>query len=214
MTFEEMPLLLHRAGKIESNGLRGANVKKTLLFINGCIRENSRTEALCRRYLAGLTPEYQVEEVKTVQLDLPPLNGAALAQRDADLRQDHLDGQSYALARQFAAADRILIAAPYWDCLFPAALRLYLEHICVAGITFSYGEEGAMIKTCRADRMTYVTTCGGFLSKPSAVECLVREMGKLFSIADVRFYAAEGLDVFPEQVPAALSRILEKMQAE
>lgn len=189
-------------------------MKKKLLFVNGCIRKDSRTEALCRCYLGGMKAEYEIEEVKAAELDLKPLNGATLAQRDADLQLDRLDGEAYALARQFAAADRILIAAPYWDCLFPAALRLYLEHICVGGITFAYGENGEMVKTCRGERMTYVTTCGGFLPKPSAVECLVKELGKLFSIADVRFYAAEGLDAFPNQMPKTLSQVLEKMQTE
>ena len=44
----------------------------------------------------------------------------------------------FGLARQFAAADRIVIAAPYWDLSFPAALKQYVEQINVLGITFIY----------------------------------------------------------------------------
>ena len=36
-------------------------------------------------------------------------------------------------------------------------------------------------------------------------------MGKLFSIEDVRFYAAEGMGVFPEKEQEILRQTLDKM---
>ena len=59
--------------------------------------------------------------------------------------------------------------------------------------------------------MTYITTCGGFLPEHSAAEAYIRELGKLFSVGDVRFYAAEGLDVCPDKVPEILDRAFEGM---
>ena len=41
-------------------------------------------------------------------------------------------------ARQFAEADQIVIAAPFWDLSFPAILKAYMEQITVSGITFEY----------------------------------------------------------------------------
>ena len=184
---------------------------KRLLFVNACIRENSRTEELAGRYLEKLKGEYQIEELKLARLDIRAFDNAALSKRDSDIAQGRLDSACYNLAHQFAQADRIVIAAPYWDCLFPAVLRIYLEHVCVAGITFAYGENGSLIKLCRAETMTYITTCGGFLPEHSAVESYIRELGKLFSVGDVRFYAAEGLDVCPDKVPEILDRAFEGM---
>jgi FMN-dependent NADH-azoreductase len=184
---------------------------KELLFVNACIREQSRTEELSRQYLKTLENEFQIEEIKLTELDLKPLDAAALKQRDEDCSAWKLQSQKYCLAQQFAAADCIVIAAPYWDCLFPAILRIYLEQICVVGITFAYDENGTPVKTCLAERLVYITSCGGFLPEHAAVKSLVFEMGKLFSIEDVRFYAAEGLDVFPDKTQDILSETLHKM---
>ena len=188
---------------------------KKLLFVNACVRENSRTEELSRRYLAKMksgSQECQIEEIRLSEWALKPLDAAALKQRDADIGAGRLDKQKYRLAYQFAEADEVVIAAPYWDCLFPAILRLYLEQISVTGITFAYGENGTLVKKCRADRLTYITTCGGFLPEKSAVECLIHEMGRLFSMEDVQFYAAEGLDVFPDRVQDILNKTLDAMK--
>ena len=188
---------------------------KKLLFVNACIRENSRTEELSKRYLEKLNAdnnEYEIEEVKVGNLSIKPFDAAALAKRDADAAQGRLDSGNYALAHQFADADAIVIAAPYWDCLFPAILRVYLEHICVCGITFAYAEDGSMVKTCKAESLTYITTCGGFLPEHSSVESHFRELGTLFSIDDVRFYAAEALDIYPDKVQSILEDALSKMK--
>ena len=183
---------------------------KKLLFVNACIREKSRTEQLCRRYLNQLAGEYQIEELKATSLAIKPFDAEMLKQRDFDIANGRLDLEPYRLARQFAAADRIVIAAPYWDFLFPAVLRTYFEHICVLGVTFAYSKEGKPVKICQADTMTYITTCGGFLPEHAAVESVIREMGALFAIDRVEFYAAEGLDIYPERVPAILDQTAEQ----
>ena len=64
-------------------------------------------------------------------------------------------------ARQFAAADRIAIAAPLWDLSFPAQLKVYLENIYVTGIVTKYSEAGEPVGLCRASEFYYVTTSGG-----------------------------------------------------
>ena len=56
------------------------------------------------------------------------------------------------LARQFARAEIIVMAAPYWDLSFQAALKQYLEQVNVVGITFRYSEEGQPVPLCRARR--------------------------------------------------------------
>ena len=55
-----------------------------------------------------------------------------------------------------------MIAAPFWDLSFPASLRQYLEQVNVPGITFRYTEEGIPVSLCRARRLYYVTTAGGY----------------------------------------------------
>ena len=185
---------------------------KKLLFVNACIRDNSRTNELTRRYLEVMKKEYDIEEVNVSTLNIRPFDAAALIKRDEDAVQSRLTAENYPLAHQFAKADCIVIAAPYWDCLFPAILRVYLEHICVAGITFAYDDNGGLVKTCNADKLIYVTTCGGFLPEHSSLEGFVHEIGELFSIHDIQFYAAQGLDVYPDKAQTILEHTLEEMK--
>ncbi len=65
------------------------------------------------------------------------------------------------LAHQFAEADEIVIAAPFWEGAYPALLKVYFEHISVVGIANRYTDHGP-VGMCRASKLHYVTTRGGF----------------------------------------------------
>lgn len=109
------------------------------LFINCCPRGESRTEKLARALLKALG-EY--EELRLYDEPLHPLGHADIAKRDALLAEKKYDDEMFRYARQFAAADRIVIAAPLWDLSFPAQLKVYLENIYVTGIVTKYSEAG------------------------------------------------------------------------
>ena len=109
------------------------------LFINCCPRGESRTEKLARALLKALG-EY--EELRLYDEPLHPLGRADIAKRDALLAEKKYDDEMFRYARQFAAADRIVIAAPLWDLSFPAQLKVYLENIYVTGIVTKYSEAG------------------------------------------------------------------------
>ena len=115
------------------------------LFINCCPRGESRTEKLARALLKALG-EY--EELRLYDEPLHPLGRADIAKRDALLAEKKYDDEMFRYARQFAAADRIVIAAPLWDLSFPAQLKVYLENIYVTGIVTKYSEAGKPVGLC------------------------------------------------------------------
>ena len=184
---------------------------KNVLFVNCCIRKESRTEKLCRRYLDLIT-EANIQEVRVPELDISPFDEDMLERRNMDIAEGALDG--YRLARDFAAADAVVIAAPYWDASFPSKLKVYIENICVNGVTFAYSDGGIPVKLCRADSLVYITTAGGFISDSPSVKSHFEDLGALFAIEDVRFYCAQGLDVFPEKAEQILEQTFEKMLAD
>ena len=104
-------------------------------------------------------------------------------------------GEAYRYAREFAEADEILIGAPYWDCSFPAVLKIYLEQICVNGIAFRYGEDGRPVKMCACEKLIYITTAGGYLPFESSLERYIEELCGLLCIPEMRFIKADGLDI-------------------
>ena len=94
-----------------------------------------------------------------------------------------------------AEADDIVIGVPYWDLSFPAAFKTYLEHVSVCELTFHYTEDARCEGICKAKRITYITTCGGFVEGANFGYEYIVGIAKMFGIPEVRFVAAEGLDI-------------------
>ena len=164
-----------------------------ILFVNGCVRENSRTLELAQAVLAKETDT--IEEVRLYPDGPNGLNAETLRLRDALLTNQELDHPMFRWARQFAAADTIVIAAPYWDLAFPAKVRAYLEEVTVSGITFRYGENGIPQGLCRAKRLIYVTTAGGPIFQNYGYEYIKALAQGFYGIPDVSLVRAEGLDI-------------------
>ena len=162
------------------------------LFINCCAREDSRTERLARALLKALG-EY--EELCLYDEPLHPLGRADIAKRDALLAEKKYDDEMFRYARQFAAADRIVIAAPLWDLSFPAQLKVYLENIYVTGVVTKYSEAGQPIGLCRAGELCYVTTSGGPFDGRFGYEYWKAIAQDRFDIPEVKLLKAENLDI-------------------
>ena len=133
-------------------------MKKTL-FINACVRPESRTRMLAQHALDRMGGE--ITEVDLGKENIEPLNGERLEERNACQKKKDFSHEMFRYAKAFAEADEILIAAPFWDLAFPAILRNYIENICVQGLTFYYTEEGFPASLCRAKKLVYVMTAGG-----------------------------------------------------
>ena len=189
---------------------------KRVLYIDACMRAESRTAELAATYIRQVFPEdtCSVQKVRVADLDIAPLGGDDVATRDADLAAGRTDLPAYALAREFAAADEIVVAAPFWDSSFPSKLKVYIEHICVQSVTFGYGADGRPAKLCKADRLTYITTSGGPLRKTPAVKLYWEELCGMFGIENLRFYCAAGLDANPAAAAGTLQSTLKAMLAD
>ena len=167
-----------------------------ILFINACVRPESRTLRLARRLLARLGEPAKVTELDLQRESLQPLTAGTLEQRETLLRRGETDDPMFRYARQFAAAERIVLAAPYWDLSFPASVKTWLEHITVNGVTFSYAADGRPVGHCRAKRLYYVTTAGGPLLPPNHGYGYVKSLAETFyGIEETVLFSAELLDV-------------------
>lgn len=165
-----------------------------VLFVNGCVREESRTLELAKAVLEKL-PE-DVEEVRLYPDGPDGLDAQELRLRERLVEEQKFDHPMLQHARQFAAADTIVIAAPYWDLAFPAKVRAYLEEITVSGITFQYGPDGVPRGLCNAGKLIYVTTAGGPVFQNFGFEYVQSLARNFYGIADVRLVKAEGLDIW------------------
>ena len=167
------------------------------LFVDACVREQSRTRTLCEAYMRKrwTEPDAEIRRLELCHEELLPLNGERLRRRDSDIAAGNFASEDYRYAREFAEAEEILIGAPYWDCSFPALLKIWLERVCVNGIAFRYGEDGRPVKICACSKLIVITTAGGYLGEHSSLESYWQELCGLFGIPELRFYKAEGLDI-------------------
>lgn len=163
-----------------------------ILFINACVRKNSRTLELARCILDKLNGD--ICEINLEQENLKPLDGNVLEKREQLVSENDFSDGIFEYAKEFAAADTIVIAAPYWDLAFPALLKIYLEQITVCGITFRY-KKGIPQGLCRAKRLIYVTTAGGTIYDNLGFEYVKALAQKLYGIDEVMFFKAENLDI-------------------
>ena len=105
---------------------------KTVLFIDGCVRgRQSRTRILADafiRELSRIRDDIRIETADLNQLALQPLNEFTLREREDASK--NFDAPVFDAAKQFKEADLLVIAAPFWEGTFPAALHTYMEHVC------------------------------------------------------------------------------------
>ena len=181
-----------------------------ILFINACPREGSRTLELARHLLTKL--DGTVEELALFEENLLPLNGKTLALRDKMTANQNFDHPIFKYARQFAKADTIVLAAPFWDLSFPSALKIWLEYVMAKEITFRYTEEGFPCGLCKAKKLFYVSTAGGPALPShmgfSHVDALAKSY---FGIPETVLFSAENLDVVGADTAAILSKAKEEI---
>lgn len=170
-----------------------------ILFVNACVRPNSRTLQLARCALSRISGE--VEEVTLYGENLSPLTLEELGKRDTAAKNKDFSDEIFRLPKQFAEAEIIVFAAPYWDLTFPSIVKNYLEKITVNGLTFAYGERGIPHGLCKAKKLIYVTTAGGPITYNFGYEYVKTLATCFYGISDVQLIKAEGLDVFGANVP-------------
>ena len=188
---------------------------RTVLYVDCCIRrEQSRTKRLAEAFLSALPADCRVEHLDLMAEDLSYFKDSYFAQREQLLAAGKREHPRFRYAYQFAGADLIVMAAPFWDLAFPALLKVYIEQISVDGITFGSTEAG-LRGLCRASQLVFLTTRGGFYTD-DAMEMGSRYLEALHTFFGIGAYtciAADGMDVTGFDAEASLAAAMQKAKA-
>ena len=189
---------------------------KNILYVNACVKRevDSRTDRLAQAYLKK-SFEAGMCSLSTVNLEdtmMYPLSGKALAEREKAIAANDFSGAAFDLARNFAGADEVVIAAPYWDMSFPASLKLYIEQLCVNKLTFCYNEKGMPCGLTNVKKAVYLTTAGGYIGNNNfGFDYIKGVFSTLFGVEDISFFSAEGLDIYGSDPEKIVSDAIAKM---
>ena len=182
-----------------------------ILFIDACVRSDSRTQRLAQALLEHLGGTF--ETIRLEKVDFPITNEAFLHHRDELIAGGRFDDSMFDMGRQFASADTIVIAAPYWDMSFPASLKQYVEQINVVGLTFEYLPNGTPKGLCKATRLYYVTTGGGNVCPEDFGYGYIEALSHSFyGISETKLISAYGLDIYGNDPEAIISKAINDIE--
>ena len=166
---------------------------KKLLYLDACIRdEESRTKRIAQPLVEALKERYAVETLCMNELEL------SIVQKDLLLRrmQGEIDPMVMAWAESVRDADRIVIAAPFWDMSIPAALKNFLELCSIFDVTFK-SDDKTCYGNCRAEKLLFITTRG--MDIPTGDEreqatSYLKALSWLWGIGPMQVVAAQNMD--------------------
>ena len=184
-----------------------------ILYVDASVRPDSRTQRLGYYFLDGLDrSKYDIKELKLSKECIPPLTFESLENRTNLTEKGNFDESVFYYAREYADADMIVIAAPYWDLSFPATLKTYIEAINIPDVVFSYDEKGNPIGHCKAHRLVYITTSGGKIESDEYGFGYIKKLAQKFhGIKDVDYIKAEELDIDGADIETILQKAEKKI---
>lgn len=178
------------------------------LFINACFRDGSRTLRLAKDFLAKQNKEYI--EIALGKGARPVLDYDNLNVYGKSIGDNDFSGELFKEGRAFAEAEEIVIAAPYWNNSIPAVLHAFLEIVTSQGVTFYITPTGEYKSLCKAKKLTFITTAGGYIPQENYAFGYIKSLATDFwKIPEVHCIKAEGLDIAGADVEELLKNPIE-----
>lgn len=164
-----------------------------LVFIEACVRQSdSRTLRIAEPIVSALSKRYKVTRYDLPDMDIVPLNPGLFEERGVG----EIPGWAKEAAQSIAAADRIVIAAPFWDMSFPAVLKCFFEQTSLFDVTFT--DTGKTCQgLCKAPKVLYITTRGMDISTCDPREQAtpyLKALGSLWNLGELTTIAAQNMD--------------------
>lgn len=186
---------------------------KKLLYIDACTRNaESRTKRIAEPVIESLRNSYDITTLTLNDLDLTVVQEELIRKRNGG----DVDPTVMRWAETVRDADRIVIAAPFWDMSFPAALKVFFELCSIFNVTFT-SDNKTCHGNCKAEKLLYITTRGMNIATGDPLEQAtpyLKALSWLWGIGPLQVIAAQNMDyVSPaeieEKIYTAISEGLE-----
>lgn len=166
---------------------------KKLLYIDACIRgTDSRTKKIATPIIDALKEKYDVETLVLNDLELEIVKEELIKKRN----NGEISDTVLTWAKKVRDAERIVIASPFWDMSFPAALKVFIELCSIFDITFKSNDK-TCYGNCKAEKMMFITTRGMDISTGDVLEQAtpyLKAISFLWGIGPLYVVAAQNMD--------------------
>jgi FMN-dependent NADH-azoreductase len=138
------------------------------------------------------------------------------AEDTGDTKLAETMSRSKALVEELKAADVVVIGSPMYNFTVPSTLKAWVDHVAIAGQTFSYTAEGP--RGLLSGKVYLVLSSGGIYSEGpfAAYDHLSTYLTAIFNflgIVDVEVIRAEGIAYGPEQDQVAMASAAQEIEA-
>ena len=173
---------------------------RKIFYVDACLRTGSNTKKIADAIIAKLAERYEIETVRLSENTFPIVNNDILNDRaNGIVPEEYVE-----MAKKLAAADRLVIAAPFWDMSFPSALKVFLENMSLFNVTFGSNEKECY-GLCKAEKVLYITTRGMNINTGDALEQAtpyIKAIGKLWGLGELHVVSAQNMDYSTEEQKA------------
>ena len=171
---------------------------KKLLYIDACIRNGeSRTKRIATPIIEALKEKYEITTLVLNDLKLEVVQEELITKRNNGI----IDPMVMSWAELVRDADRIVIAAPFWDMSIPAALKVFLELCSIFDVTFKSNDK-TCYGNCKAEKMLFITTRGMDIETGDVLEqatSYLKALSWLWGIGPLEVVAAQNMDYVSEE---------------
>ncbi len=181
-----------------------------LLYIDACIRNTeSRTKRIATPIVDALREKYDVTILTLNELELEVVQEDLIRRRNSG----EIDPTVMSWAEMVRDADRIVIAAPFWDMSIPAALKVFLELCSIFDVTFKSNDK-TCYGNCKAEKMLFITTRGMDIATGHELEqatSYLKALSWLWGIGPLQVVAAQNMDyASAEEIEAKIQAAIEE----
>ncbi len=170
-----------------------------LLYIDSCIRdEESRTKRIATPLINKLKETYDVETIILNDLNLEAVRKEELNRRMKGEIPSHI----LKMANDVKEADRIVIAAPFWDMSIPSVLKVFIELMSIINVTFK-SNDVTCFGNCQCQKVLFITTRGMNIKTGDELEqasSYLKALSKLWGLGEVIVLARENFDYLPNEI--------------
>lgn len=165
---------------------------KKLFYIDACLRSGSNTKKIADAIIGKLSEKYEIETVRLSDCSFPVVKNDILNERN----NGYVPEEYVAMAKKLAAADRLVIASPFWDMSFPSALKVFFENMSLFNVTFASNEKECY-GLCKAEKVLFITTRGMNISTGDELEQAtpyIKALSRLWGLGELYVVSAQNMD--------------------
>jgi FMN-dependent NADH-azoreductase len=173
-----------------------------------------KVSAVAVAAIAAANPDAKVTYRDLDASPAPHQSGALMAARGLDPAARSADqarnvAHADAILEEFLAADTVVIGVPMYNFGIPSTLKSWIDHLAVAGKTFSYSETGPK-GLAGGKRIILASSRGGFYGPDSPAaslqhqESYLRGFFAFIGIPELEVVSAEGVNYGPDHKQTAL----------